>query len=133
MEEMASCIGQTAKDYHLLAKACCEETNLSRWGVTRGSCIDKHLIERLMGCEINLPYDKNQREGCICRESIDIGLYDTCPGGCVYCYAGRASAGMRNFRCHDPHALLLAGELTGREIIRERNTVSCRSMQMKLT
>jgi len=43
------------------------------------------------------------RSGCRCLESQDIGMDETCAGGCKYCYvtnSGRAS--LENFRKHDP-------------------------------
>ena len=50
-------------------------------------CIDKKLIESIIGCQMHVGKDRNQRAECGCMESIDVGVYDTCPNGCVYCYA----------------------------------------------
>jgi hypothetical protein len=46
---------------------------------------------------------KGNRPGCDCAASRDIGAYDTCPHGCVYCYAvqNRERAQAR-FKAHDP-------------------------------
>ncbi|HEY0836166.1 MAG TPA: DUF1848 family protein, partial [Azospirillum sp.] len=51
---------------------------------------------------------KGNRPGCLCAESRDIGAYDTCPHGCVYCYAvsSRATARTR-FQAHDPEGEFL--------------------------
>jgi len=43
------------------------------------------------------------RSGCRCLKSQDIGMDETCAGGCKYCYvtsSGRAS--LENFKRHDP-------------------------------
>lgn len=54
--------------------------------VYRASCIDGELIEKLV-CEKLIIKQGPTRENCECVESRDIGAYDTCPHGCVYCYA----------------------------------------------
>jgi hypothetical protein len=52
--------------------------------------------------------EKGNRPGCRCALSRDIGAYDSCPHGCVYCYAvvNRERAVGRH-REHDPASALL--------------------------
>lgn len=50
-------------------------------------CIDKKLIEEIIGCDIKVSKDKSQRLECGCMESVEIGSYNTCLNGCKYCYA----------------------------------------------
>ena len=84
-------------------QTCCETEDFGVEGVPRGACIDKSLAERLAGRPLQVAKDKNQRPLCGCCESTDIGSYDTCTAGCLYCYA------VRDFRTaeanrarHDP-------------------------------
>lgn len=52
--------------------------------------------------------EKGNRPGCACAESRDIGEYDTCPHGCVYCYAVRNRAmALDRYRKHDPNGAFL--------------------------
>lgn len=71
--------------------SCAEKIDLSQFGINHNRCIDPDLICRLvpnLKSEINhLKTDNGQRTLCGCISSKDIGAYNTCPHGCVYCYA----------------------------------------------
>ncbi len=58
------------------------------------------------------PRDPGQRAVCLCVPCKDVGQYDTCPHGCVYCYANTSPAtAARNFRQHDPAGESIVAEL----------------------
>ena len=59
-------------------------------GVGRGRCIDPGRIAAIApGPPLA---DAPSREGCGCAASVDIGAYDSCAHGCLYCYATRSPA-----------------------------------------
>ena len=66
---------------------CCED--FTPYGIKKGACIDGELIKNLFKLDIKYKKDKSQRKNCGCIESTDIGAYDTCIHGCLYCYAVR--------------------------------------------
>lgn len=104
--------------------ACAEEPNLSELGITKSHCIDSALIGRLCTVYsrqitlpgmpdypgIDLPPDKNQRGGCSCAESKDIGAYSTCRHFCLYCYANASRDKVKkNLRNYNPESECLPG------------------------
>lgn len=65
-------------------------------------CIDAARLSRIAGYPI-AAREKGNRPGCCCAESRDIGAYDTCVHGCLYCYAVRdAERARAALAAHDP-------------------------------
>jgi len=94
-----------AKEHGITLCACCELPGLYELGVQSISCVDASLFG------VSALRDKNQREGCNCAVSVDIGAYNSCGNGCVYCYANHSAASVAaNMRCHDPAGEFLLGE-----------------------
>jgi DNA repair photolyase len=66
---------------------CAEIIDLDDIGIEHGSCIDIGLIRDLFNIHKLFHKDKSQRKECLCGESVDMGMYDTCRFQCNYCYA----------------------------------------------
>jgi DNA repair photolyase len=110
MLEMAEKIAAIAKGYGILVDACAEETDFSRFGIGRARCVDPSILEAASGHPIEFKRQKDQRPGCGCADSVDIGAYNTCPNGCKYCYANFSPAMIReNIARHEPNAPFLIG------------------------
>ena len=88
--EMAAGIVRAASARGMEVQSCAEEPDLTEAGVKPGKCIDDKLIRDLIGHPVSARKDPTQRKACHCVVSKDIGMYGTCPAGCVYCYAARA-------------------------------------------
>lgn len=76
-----------AKQYGLQLYACCNDYLLSN-EIGKASCINRNHFAEIWGIK-GLDYETPSptRKECACTKSIDIGAYDTCPHGCIYCYA----------------------------------------------
>ena len=120
MRELALGISQIA-DGKIEVQSCSEKIDLAEFGISHGACIDKDIIEHVIGAEIDIAKDKTQREECGCMASVDIGQYDTCTHLCAYCYANfRPQIAAENFKAHDPEASSLFGKIRDDATITER-------------
>lgn len=71
-------------------------------GVHDTRCIDPERLSRIAGRAIEAE-NKPHRPTCGCAHSRDIGAYDSCPHGCLYCYAvGNPALAARRLKAHDP-------------------------------
>jgi len=110
MRRMAKCFAQSGAAHGIEIRSCCEPLDLTPCGVMHGSCIDRDTIEKLLRRSVGAKRDNSQRPGCGCLASVDIGAYDTCPSGCVYCYANKSNKAVQpNLGQYDPDSALLCG------------------------
>ena len=134
MIAIAAGFSEIARNCGLALFTCAEVIDLSQYGIAHASCIDKRLIEQVIGSPIKAKTDANQRAACCCIESVDIGVYDTCPNGCAYCYAtSNRNTVLRRVNAHNPEAPMLTGCPSGNEIITNRTTASQIISQTRMT
>lgn len=118
---MAQGFAETAARTGIRLFSCCEEMDLSDYGVSHAACIDPQLVEQVVGAPIRAKKDPGQRPQCGCIESADIGAYDSCPLGCRYCYGNRSrQAVLKRMASCDPSSPMLCGWPTPEQQISTR-------------
>lgn len=104
-------LAEIARQNGLDITSCAEDEDWSPWGIRPGKCVDPAILQRAFGLELNAAKDPHQRPACGCTVSRDIGMYDSCPLGCTYCYATTSFDRARSrLRAHDPEAAFLVGQ-----------------------
>ena len=128
IEVMAKSFVRALEPYPVALETCTVKVDLRHLGIPSGMCIDRGLVERIAGYPIAAKKDANQRHICNCVESIDIGTYDSCLNGCIYCYANTGKGKLsRNTERHDKHSPKLVGHVLEDDVIKEREMKSLRS------
>jgi hypothetical protein len=69
---------------HGIAPTLCSQPDLVVPEIGEARCIDAARLADV-GMRPLAARERGNRPGCHCAESRDIGAYDTCPHGCVYC------------------------------------------------
>jgi len=131
-QRVARGVAHLAASLGMTPATCGETGDFSTWGIAHNRCIDPELILKLTGRPPDLlrlfglsgprqmalpggeaasspapqpayPRDPGQRPSCLCVPCKDVGQYNTCPHGCVYCYANTSPAvALRHYKRHDP-------------------------------
>lgn len=115
-EEQAALIEafvRIGRQYHIAIRTCCENSALAQYGADVSGCMTREVLEAAIGCRLRVPKaKKSPRMQCNCLLGADIGMYNTCPHGCIYCYANaNRKLVLENYRRHDPASPLLIGTL----------------------
>ncbi|WKY44350.1 DUF1848 domain-containing protein [Eubacteriaceae bacterium ES2] len=102
-----------AKKNNMILRTCNEGRALEKYEIDSSGCLTRPVIERAIGHNLKIPKNRFEtREGCNCLLGNDIGVYNSCRHGCLYCYANEDMSQVeRNFKKHDPNSRLLIGNI----------------------
>lgn len=133
LHSFAAQLFKIATRHGIKLQTCAESMDFADIGITQSACVDKALLEEIGGFKLNVKKDANQRAECCCAGSIDIGAYNTCPNGCLYCYANyNAAMVAKNYASHNPDGEMLFGRLMPGDIVTERKVKSCKITEQNL-
>ena len=133
-EEIGQKFAEIGKKYGIQIRSCCEGTELEKYGIDIRGCMTKDIIERAIGSALEIPKSKKSaREECNCLLGSDIGMYNTCGHGCIYCYANYDKETVeQNRRKHNPHSPFLIGGAREEDVVRDAKQSLWGSGQMCL-
>lgn len=92
---LAEALAKTAAAHGMALCACAEPMDFREQGVSPARCVDASLLAEISGKPFPARKDPAQRVGCGCAQSVDIGIYHSCPNGCLYCYANHGEKAVK--------------------------------------
>lgn len=104
-------VSKVCHKHHIRVHTCFEKRNLSEYGFDEEVCLSHELAYMLTGKKY--PNWKARKEGlCNCVNIVDIGVFNTCPHFCKYCYANfKEEDVLKNRKLHNPNSTMLIGSL----------------------
>jgi len=105
--KLANELADIADRHGIKMLTCCGDNLLSQ-KIGKAHCVDGKIIEELFYKNGFKHGEKPTRKECGCTDSADIGTYDTCPHGCIYCYANmNKKMAETRFQSHEKNAAFL--------------------------
>lgn len=125
---------EIGEKYGIQIRSCCEGMELAPYGVDVSGCMTKEVLERAIGERLQVPKKvKSPRTECDCLLGSDIGAYNSCGHGCLYCYANYDVELVRkNMRQHNPGSPFLIGDFREGDIIKDAKQESYIDGQLSL-
>ena len=107
------------KRYGMTIKTCAESPELAEYGADTEGCQTRKILEEAIGLPLNVPKSAMTRKECNCILGCDIGAYNSCGHGCLYCYANESRRLVeRNMKNHNPSSPFLIGSFCDGDIIK---------------
>ena len=105
---LANKLAEIAEKYNITMYSCCGDVLINE-KIKKAHCIDGDIIKELFYKDNNIKSKiLPTRKECGCTASIDIGAYDTCPHGCIYCYANiNKEKAYSSYNSHEPESVFL--------------------------
>ena len=132
-EVLIEAFSHIAKENGLQIHLCCENASLVRENVDANGCMSKTVLEKALGCRLDVPKKKTARSECSCLLGADIGAYNTCGHGCLYCYANYDMETVaKNRKLHNTSSPLLIGELSEQDVVKSAEQKSWKNGQLDI-
>lgn len=132
-EILVEAFAKTARENNLQIHLCCENAALVRENVDADGCMSQAVLERAVGCRLNVPKKRNARNECACLLGADIGAYNTCGHGCLYCYANYDREVVeRNMKAHNALSPFLIGDVKEEDVIKTAEQKAWKDGQMDI-
>lgn len=129
-KQLADQLARIAHRYGITMYTCCGDMLVNE-KIKKAHCVDGDIIEELFHPNLELKPIPT-RKGCGCTISTDIGTYDTCPHGCIYCYANinKQKADLTR-RSHDLNSAFLG--YTEEESVRWEDEIHKKDVEKETT
>lgn len=132
-EVLTAAFSEIAKENGLQIHLCCENAGLVRENVDADGCMSKAVLEKALGCRLVVPKKKTARTECSCLLGADIGAYNTCGHGCLYCYANYdRETVIKNRKLHSDTSPLLIGEVSETDVIKHAEQKTWKNGQLDM-
>ncbi len=117
LKKIGTNFSKIAKNNNMTVQTCCEN-DYTEYGFIKEDCISPNLAFKLTG---KTNFKKWKSRSCNCVNMVDIGVYNTCPHFCKYCYANYdENKVLKNIKNHVPSSTFLIGKSNYDDIIKVR-------------
>lgn len=132
-EEIVARLNEIAKIYSIELRLCAENLDCDKLKISRLGCLEASDLEKIYGIYLKDIKESFPRSGCHCLPVRDIGAYNSCPHGCLYCYANdEKGIVIENHKLHNPKSPLLLGELNEEDVVYHSRQISYLDREQRL-